>query len=98
MAKPDEGESMSFVRMATEIVSGWKMRSIFLVFVLTWGTSAFAQNNHGLENSLRELVPDGYFVTETIYGDLNKDSQADVVLIIKGTDPIKLLLMNFVVK
>ena len=71
------------------------MRSIFLAFVLTWGTNAFAQNNHELENSLRELIPDGYFVTETIYGDLNKDSQEDVVLIIKGTDLNKVVIDEF---
>lgn len=86
---------MLSARMTTEMISGWKMRSIFLAFVLTWGTSALAQNNHGLEDSLRELVPDGYFVTETIYGDLNKDSQADVALIIKGTDPNNVVIDEF---
>ena len=35
---------------------------------------------------LSEYVPEGYVIFDTIYGDLNKDSKEDCILIIKGTD------------
>ncbi|PML18404.1 hypothetical protein BCT06_12900 [Vibrio breoganii] len=68
------------------------MRSIFLIFSLMWGINVFAKNINYTEDSLQELVPEGYLVTETIYGDLNKDNQEDVVLIIKGTNPDEIFI------
>ena len=62
------------------------MKNVFLALALTLSTGAFSQDSHVLDGSMRKLVPDGYVVLETIYGDLNKDSQEDVVLVIKGTD------------
>ncbi|MCC9042867.1 hypothetical protein LNQ81_09280 [Myroides sp. M-43] len=44
-----------------------------------------------VDNSFKKYVPKGYSLSETMYGDLNKDSQEDVVLIIKGTDKDMLL-------
>ncbi len=43
--------------------------------------SSFANND-----TLNAFLPKGYFIFEKIHGDLNKDSLADCVLIIKGTD------------
>ncbi|WP_417585874.1 hypothetical protein [Nitrincola sp.] len=63
------------------------MKKLIFVLVLTWGTCALANNTSDLESSLHELVPDGYVVTKEIHGDLNKDNQDDVVLLIKQTDP-----------
>ncbi|MGL4469731.1 MAG: hypothetical protein ACRCT3_06080 [Aeromonas hydrophila] len=33
-----------------------------------------------------DFVPKGYVVFEKIEGDLNKDGQSDMVIVIKGTD------------
>ncbi|AQM66616.1 hypothetical protein Vca1114GL_00093 [Vibrio campbellii] len=68
------------------------MKNVFLALALTLTTGAFAQDNLVLDGSIRQLAPDGYIVLETIYGDLNKDSQEDVVLVIKGTDPKKIII------
>lgn len=48
-----------------------------------------AQNK--VDNSFKKYVPKGYSLSETIFGDLNKDGQEDIVLIIKGTDKDMLL-------
>ncbi|WP_260870006.1 hypothetical protein [Vibrio jasicida] len=68
------------------------MKNVFLALALTLTTGAFAQDSHVLDGSIRQLAPDGYIVLGTIYGDLNKDSQEDVVLVIKGTDPKKIII------
>ncbi|ELA7318100.1 hypothetical protein ACS6BV_004569 [Vibrio alginolyticus] len=68
------------------------MKNVFLALAFTLTTGAFAQDNLVLDGSIRQLAPDGYIVLETIYGDLNKDSQEDVVLVIKGTDPKKIII------
>lgn len=47
-----------------------------------------------VDNSFKKYIPKGYSLSETIYGDLNKDGQEDVVLIIKGTDKEMWLLHN----
>lgn len=44
-----------------------------------------------VDNSFKKYVPKGYSLNEVIKGDLNKDGQEDVVLIIKGTDKDMLL-------
>lgn len=71
------------------------MKNVFLALALTLTAGVFAQDNLVLDGSIRQLAPDGYIVPETIYGDLNKDSQEGVVLVIKGTEPKKSLLMKF---
>lgn len=67
------------------------MRYLFFVLLLSFGTHVLAQNTVELDPNLRELVPAGYRVTDKIYGDLNKDNQDDVVLIIKATDKTKMV-------
>mgnify|MGYP000501218230 CR=1 FL=1 len=57
--------------------------SVLIVAILTiWGNiSCLAQKQNP-----SEFVPNGYVIAEKIYGDLNKDSLNDCVLLIKGTD------------
>lgn len=62
------------------------MKKIALVVLLAIGASAFGQPIPKMVKSPVELVPPGYVVVQEIQGDLNKDNQADHVLIIKGTN------------
>lgn len=49
----------------------------------------FGQNEQSKE--LSTFLPKGYVIFETISGDLNNDSIADCILIIKGTDKSKII-------
>lgn len=62
------------------------MQKLALIIFLASGTSVFGQVAPKTEKSPTEFVPSGYVVIQKIQGDLNKDDQADTVLIIKGTD------------
>lgn len=62
------------------------MRNLVFIALLVIGTNVFGQVTPGTAKSPTEFVPPGYVVFEQIQGDLNKDNQADYVLIIKGTD------------
>lgn len=55
---------------------------VFIVFLVI-GTNAFGQSTPRAAKSPAEFVPAGYVISEEIQGDLNKDNQADYVLIIK---------------
>jgi hypothetical protein len=71
------------------------MNKFFVALALIWGSSAFAITTEELDNSLLELIPGGYVVTDTIYGDLNKDNQNDVVLLIKNIDPSNVVIDQY---
>ncbi len=62
----------------------------FIIFLLI-GTNTFAQATPKTAKSPDEFVPSGFVVSEKIQGDLNKDNQADYILIIKGTDKDKIV-------
>ncbi|EDO26148.1 predicted protein [Nematostella vectensis] len=51
--------------------------------------------SHAQKNSFATLVPKGYVLHDTIYGDLNKDNQEDCILIIKGTDAESIVTNRF---
>lgn len=61
------------------------MRKLALIIFLVSGTNAFGQAAPKTAKSPIDFVPVGYVVSEKIQGDLNKDNQADYVLIIKET-------------
>lgn len=58
---------------------------VFILFIVI-GTNAFGEEMPKTAKSPAEFVSPGYVVVETIQGDVNKDNQADYVLIIKGTN------------
>lgn len=62
------------------------MKHLALIIFLVFVANAFGQVQPKIAKSPAEFVPAGYVVTQKIQGDLNKDDQADSVLIIKGTD------------
>ena len=62
------------------------MQKLALLIFLISGTNAFGQEAPRTAKSTAEFVPRGYVIVQKIQGDLNKDNQADSVLIIKGTD------------
>jgi hypothetical protein len=59
------------------------MKKIVFIIFLAIGTNAFGQAAPKTAKSPTEFVPAGYFVSQEIQGDLNKDNQADYVFIIK---------------
>ncbi len=61
------------------------MRKLALIIFLVSGTNAFGQAAPKTAKSPIDFVPAGYVVSEKIQGDLNKDNQAEYVLIIKET-------------
>ena len=65
------------------------MRKLALIIFLTIGTNVYAQTNARVARSAADFVPRGYVVVQEIKGDLNKDHDPDIVLIIKGMDPSK---------
>ena len=67
------------------------MRKLALIIFLTIGTNVYAQTNARVARSTADFVPRGYVVVQEIKGDLNKDHDPDIVLIIKGMDPRKLV-------
>jgi len=62
------------------------MQKLALLIFLISVTNAFGQVAPRTAKSPTEFVPPGYVIVQNIQGDLNKDNQADSVLIIKGTD------------
>lgn len=70
---------------------------------LTWETATClfilasfqAQAASNAARTASALVPDGYVVTESIRGDLNKDGQADYVLLVKATDKSEVVVNKF---
>ena len=61
-----------------------KKNAFFAIFLFV-ATHAYGQVAPRVAKLARDFVPPGYVVVETIRGDLNKDQQADEVLIIKAT-------------
>lgn len=64
------------------------MKNFVFIVLLVIGTNALGQVIPRTAKLPTEFVPAGYVVSEQIQGDLNKDNQADYVLIIKGTDKV----------
>ncbi|MBK8752346.1 MAG: hypothetical protein IPL99_12180 [Candidatus Competibacteraceae bacterium] len=62
------------------------MKKLAFIIFLVIGTNAFGQATLKTAKSPTEFVPARYVVFEEIQGNLNTDSQADYVFIIKGTD------------
>jgi hypothetical protein len=62
------------------------MQKLVFIISLVIGANAFVQVTPKTAKTPSEFVPAGYVVFKQIQGDLNKDNQADYVLIIKGTD------------
>lgn len=58
--------------------------AITLLVILSFGESTSKQN-------MKDFVPKGYRVFETIHGDVNNDGIEDRVLIIKGTNKKKIV-------
>lgn len=56
------------------------MKKYLLSIILFANFVSYAQNN-----DVKDFIPQGYVLFDTIYGDLNKDMQEDCILIIKGT-------------
>lgn len=59
--------------------------------IINYMLFAFVANAHGQEplksaKMPADFVPDGYVVYSEIQGDLNKDNQADYVLVVKGAE------------
>ena len=65
------------------------MQKLVLIIFLMFGANIFAQATPKTAESPADFVPSGYVVVQKIEGDLNKDDQADSVLIIKGTNKAK---------
>ena len=65
------------------------MRKLALIIFLTIGTNVYAQPNARVARSVADFVPRGYVVVQEIKGDLNKDRDPDIVLIIKSMDSSK---------
>ncbi|WP_444930607.1 hypothetical protein ACJJIF_02170 [Microbulbifer sp. SSSA002] len=66
------------------------MKKLIFTAVLLWGTGTLPEDIPIAENSLHRLTPNGYIVTDKIYGDLNGDNKEDVVLLIKESHKGKL--------
>ena len=47
------------------------------------------------KDALSDFLPKGYKISDTIYGDLNKDGLDDSILIIKGTNKEKFVENTF---
>lgn len=62
------------------------MQKLVLTMALLLGANAFGQVTPRAAEYPADLVPPGYIVVQEIEGDLNKDDQADSVLIIKETN------------
>ena len=43
------------------------------------------------KNNLTDFVPEGYIIFEKVFGELNKDSLEDCIIIIKGSDKNKIV-------
>ncbi|WP_429082640.1 hypothetical protein [Aeromonas bivalvium] len=56
---------------------------------------ALAQTARAAAQDPLDFIPEGHVLFEKIEGDLNRDGQADTVLIIKGTDPGKRLVDEY---
>ncbi len=65
------------------------MKKLFFIIFIAIGTNAYGQSKTNTAQAPSDFVPAGYVVEEEIRGDLNKDNQADYVLIIKNTDKSK---------
>ena len=65
------------------------MRKLASIIFLAIGSNVYAQTNAKVARSAADFVPRGYVVVQEIKGDLNKDHDPDIVLIIKGMDPSK---------
>src|SRR5690606_41650890 len=63
-----------------------QMQKLVLTMALLLGANAFGQVTPRTAEYPADLVPPGYIVVQEIEGDLNKDDQADSVLIIKETN------------
>ncbi len=65
------------------------MQRILTLLIITLTTTVYGQA--GQKQNLSDFLPKGYVIFEQVNGDLNNDSIADCVLIIKGTDTSKII-------
>lgn len=65
------------------------MKELLTFFITTLTIAVYGQVEQ--KQNLTDFLPKGFFVFEKIFGDLNKDSVDDCVLIIKGTDTSKII-------
>lgn len=57
---------------------------------------SFSANAQVVEQAdFSKFVPQDYVITDTIYGDLNKDGKTDCALIVKGTDPSNFVINRY---
>ncbi|WP_282133702.1 hypothetical protein [Cellulophaga baltica] len=52
-------------------------------------------NVHAQPTNTANFVPESYVLSETYYGDVNKDGEEDCILIIKGTDEKNVVINRF---
>ncbi|WP_165749020.1 hypothetical protein [Cellulophaga sp. Z1A5H] len=52
-------------------------------------------SSHAQKMNSIAFIPEGYVLSETYYGDLNKDGQEDCMLIIKGTNTANVVINRF---
>lgn len=69
---------------AVELLRCEMQKIAFSIFLLI-ATHACVQASPRIAKDAVDFLPPGYVVVKKVFGDLNKDRQADVVLIIKGT-------------
>lgn len=67
------------------------MKKTIVLIYLVLGVNTFANLTLKIPKPLGEMIPWGYKVIEQIHGDLNKDEQDDVVLIVKKIDKSKIV-------
>lgn len=66
------------------------MKNIISFFLFFSSLSAIAQQKQSL--IIDSFIPKGYILFDKIYGDINKNSINDCVLIIKGTDKANIIV------
>lgn len=62
------------------------MKKLLFILLLSSLSGSFALASPKSSNKPEDFVPRGYTIQSKIEGDLNKDSQVDYVLLVKGTD------------
>ncbi|HHD78256.1 MAG TPA: hypothetical protein ENK98_01230 [Epsilonproteobacteria bacterium] len=71
------------------------MPIVFIIWFTTLAVLAKEYDRLKIPKSLQEAIPVGYKVVEKIVGDLNKDKQHDIVLLLKGLDKSKIITNRF---
>jgi hypothetical protein len=68
------------------------MRKLILLSAFIFGASVLAQDKIDLDSTYQKIIPNGYTIIEATQGDLNKDGQDDLVLMVQGTDKNKIVI------